>query len=211
MASQNNAQNVSVGKPAVDGAIWVAPLNTPVPTDASSPLNDAFKCVGFISEDGLTNSTSRDSETMKAWGGVTVRKSQTSYEDTWSFTMIETNETVMKVAYGEANVTGDVESGLTVLHNEKELGDHAYVIETIIGTTEDGFDRIKRIVIPDGTVTETTDIQYTDDSLLGYGVTLTGLPDANGNCGYEYIAKSTIKKMSVMANEEQVTTFKKPQ
>lgn len=207
--SGNNAQNVGIGKPKVDGAIWVAPTSTTVPTDGTTELNPAFKCVGFISEDGLTNSTSRESETMKAWGSVTVRKSQTSYEDTWKFTMIETNEEVMKVVYGDKNVSKNEPSGLTVLHNEQELGDHAYVVETIIGQTAEGKDRIKRIVIPVGTITETDDIEYKDDSLLGYGVTITGLPDSKGNCAYEYIAETQASPIA-LSMDESTTVYKKP-
>ncbi len=48
----NDAKNVSVGKPLATGAIFVAPIGTTAPTDAKTALNEAFKCVGYVSEDG---------------------------------------------------------------------------------------------------------------------------------------------------------------
>ena len=68
----NVASNVSAGKPKTTGAIWVAPKGSTLPTDTATALDAAFKCLGYCSDDGLTNSTDLESETIKAWGGDTV-------------------------------------------------------------------------------------------------------------------------------------------
>lgn len=196
MANGNNSANVAVAKPNVEGAIYAGPTSTTAPTNAADKLPEGLKCLGYISEDGLTNAISRDSESYKAWGGATVGQAQTSYEDTFNFKMIETKADTMKIVFGDSNVTGDDESGLTVLHNEKELGEHMYVVETVLGT-----DRIKRIVIPRGVIQEIGDIVYRDEELLGYEVTVLGLPDTNGNSAYEYIAKAVATSLSVNAAE----------
>ena len=40
-----NAEHVSAAKPKTGGAIYRAPLGTTLPTDASTALNAAFKCL----------------------------------------------------------------------------------------------------------------------------------------------------------------------
>lgn len=182
-----DAKNVSYGKPQIGGAIYSAPLGTALPTDAITDLDTSFKNLGYISEDGLINSNTRETEVIKAWGGDTVLVTQTSKDDTFQYTLIETlNIDVLKEVYGEGNVTGDLDTGITIKSNAIPLEGHSIVIDMILKG-----DVLKRIVIPNGTVSEIGDIQYVDNDATGYETTLTCAADEEGNTHYEYVQKAS--------------------
>ena len=183
----NTATNVTAGKPAIGGAIFIAPAGTSLPSDASTALANTFKCLGYVSEDGLTNDNSPESEDIKAWGGDTVLNIQTSKDDTFGFTLIEVmNADVLKVVYGDSNVTGALSTGLTVKANSKELSEYVWAIDMILRGGA-----LKRIVIPAGKVKEIGTITYSDSNAVGYEITLGTTPDSSGNTHYEYIKKTS--------------------
>ena len=174
--------NVSAGKPKVGGAIFRAPLGTTLPTDAETALGDAFKKLGYASEDGLSNTFSPETENIKAWGGEIVLPIQTGKDDQFSFTLIETlNAEVLKAVYGSDNVTGTLATGITVEANADEAEEACWVFEILM---RNGV--MRRIVIPDGKITEIGEITYSDSAAVGYACTVTALPDSAGNSHYEY-------------------------
>lgn len=180
------ANNVSAAKPKVGGAVYVAtPSDTlTLPTDATTALAAGFKSLGYISEDGLTNSTTMDSNSIKAWGGDDVLMLYEGREDEFNFTLIEAlNIEVLKQVYGADNVTGALAAGITIAAKSNlEMPEQVYVADMIL---KDG--TAKRIVIPAARVTNVGDITYADSDAIGYDTTIRALPDASGNTHYEYI------------------------
>ncbi len=180
--------NVSTAKPKVGGALSVGAKGSTLPTDASSTLATAYKSLGYISEDGLTNTNSPESESIKAWGGDVVATPMTGKEDTFTFSLIEVlNVDVLKYVYGDDNVTGDIDTGITVKAKADEPEEHVLVFDMILRGA------LKRIVVPHGTITEIGEIGYKDSEAAGYEVTVSAAPDADGVTHYEYVKSSTAK------------------
>ena len=176
------ATNVAAGKPAIGGAISVGATTLTLPTDATTSLASGFVSLGYCSEDGLTNANERSSTDIKAWGGDIVLSVQDEKTDTFSFTLIEAlNTDVLKAYFGDSNVTGSLDAGITVKANSQELPEKAWVIDMVLRGA------LKRVVIPNGKVTSTEEITYADSDVVGLGVTITAYPNASGDTHYEYI------------------------
>lgn len=74
-STTNDSTMVSLGKFKVGGYAYWAPSGTALPTDSSAPLAAAFKLLGYLSEDGLTNATDTDTTEIKDANGTTVMRS----------------------------------------------------------------------------------------------------------------------------------------
>lgn len=184
----NVVTNVTTGKPKTGGAVFRAPAGTTLPVDAVAELAEGFVCLGYCSEDGLTNANGLSSEAIKAWGGDTVLITETDHSDTFSLTLIEgLNADVLKTIYGEGNVTGDLATGLKVTVNTEAHEDYVWVVDMVM---RGGV--LKRVVIPQGRVSEIAEITYSDSSAVGYGITITAQNDTTGTSHYEYFKDATV-------------------
>lgn len=182
----NVVSNVTAGKPNPTGAIFRAPVGTTLPTDTDASLDEAFVCLGFCSDDGVTNAGEMDSETIKAWGGQTVLVTSTSTDDTFQFKLIEAlNAEVKKFIYGDSNVTGTLATGMAVSVEGFSQADSSFVIDMKMR------DNTKhRIVIPSASISEVGEITYADSEAVGYDVTLSCAADSNGKNHYEYTKRT---------------------
>ena len=166
----NDATLVAVGKPKVGGAIYRAPYGTVLPTDATTALDAAFKCLGYASDDGLKNENKPSTETLKAWGGDTVGAPLKEKTDNFTFTLIESlNVEVLKAIFGDSNVTGTLATGITVSAVSEDSDASAWVFDIKMGKNA------KRVVLPNAKISEVAEITYKDDEAVGYETTLTAM------------------------------------
>jgi hypothetical protein len=181
----NTATNVTTGKPNISGAVYVAPIGTTLPTDATTALDNAFVCLGYVSEDGLENNNDMDVSAIKAWGGMIVYRSLNELDDNFVLTLIESeNADVLKAVYGSNNVTVDADGNVTVAVKADDPEENVWVFELALRNS-----RAKRIVIADGAITAREAITYNDSDAVGYGITVSAYPDANGETHKEYLEK----------------------
>lgn len=179
------AANVSAGKPKIGGAIYTAPVGTPLPTNAVDPLDAGFVGLGYVSDDGTSNGTAIETSKIKAWGGDTVLLIQNSKDDTFKYKLIEAlNKEVVGYVYGEDNVSGNIEEGLTIHVNNSDVPERSIVIDMIMRGNV-----LKRIVIPDCKISDVAEIVYNDSDPVGYETTVDCIPDENGDTHIEYIQK----------------------
>lgn len=180
-ATTNNAANVSVGKGVPGNYANSAPIGTTLPVSIDEDLDEAFDNLGLIGEDGITNSIEEDTENIVDMNGDTVLVTRSSREETYNFILIETKKNSLGEKYGHTNVT-DAEGVITVKHNAKDRSPRVYVFDFEL---TDG--RRQRTVIPNGKVTEVGETVYNSTEAIGYEVTVTCSPDANGDSVIEYI------------------------
>lgn len=175
----NTVSNVTFGKPQKTGAVYWAPSGTTLPADASTALGSSFTCLGYVSEDGVTNSNSPSSDSVKAWGGDKVLTVSADKPDEWKLKLIEAlNVNVLKAVYGDGNVSGELDTGITVRANSDPNESAVWVIDMLQRNNTK-----KRIVIPVGTVTALEDITYKDSDAVGYGITVSAAP---GDESFDY-------------------------
>lgn len=175
----NNAQLVSLGKPKKGGAIFRAPFGTTLPTSADAVLDEAFVCLGYVNEDGLTNNNSASTDPIRAWGGDIVLLVDNEKEDTFALSLMESlNVDVLKAVYGDDNVSGTLDNGITIRANNTPAEASSWVIDMEMrnGTK-------KRIVIQNGIISELSEISYVDTEAVGYGVTINAMP---GDSSFDY-------------------------
>lgn len=179
----NTATNVSTGRPNIAGGVYVAPKGTALPTDATTPLASDYTCLGYVSEDGLSNSNDLTMSDIKEWGGAIVYRSLSEMIDNFGLALIESeNVDVLKTVYGSANVT-ESDGAITVTVNTNDPEEKVWIFELALRGNKK-----KRIVIETGAITSREEIVYNSEEAIAYGITVTAYPDANGTTHKEYIA-----------------------
>lgn len=163
----NNVANVNV---AVTGAVSVAPEGTTAPTTAISALDAAFKTVGYITQDGVTESRERSVSNIVAWqNSDVVRTVITEASIKLMFGMLETNADSVKLFYGSA-VSG-VDGSVQIVPGQTG-GRQSFVVDYVDGSS------LVRLYIPHGEVVEVDDVVLTSGDAVVYSVTIQAFPDA---------------------------------
>lgn len=181
-----SAKDVLVASPATaTGGILAGDLGTALPTDASMELDEALVPHGYVGEEGLTMTTNRTTERIRAWGGSTVRVVQTEHDVTFSFMLLETSVVTAEAVFGEGNVTFTPAGAghgnkLDIVVTDEVLPHKAWLFNI-----KDGRKAV-RVAVPNGQITEVGDTAFVHSNATGWQVTLEAFEDESGAKAYIY-------------------------
>lgn len=182
----NNGSKVAAARPKVGGAVYWAPSGTALPTNASTALGAGFKCLGPVSEDGVTPSRDTNVENIKEWDGSTLATLLTEENRTFEFTLYGIYDAdALNFMFGAASVVTTPAAGasgtLVAITDKGGKPDKGVlVLEMTHGKVK------QRKVVPVADPTVTDEGPYASGELRSYTVSVEALKDASGNFSYEY-------------------------
>jgi hypothetical protein len=184
--SGNNVAQVIAANPLITGGFYSAPLGTALPTTSGVALNMAFIPLGYIGDNGVTQTSQRQITDVNAWGGDLVATLQDKFDITIKLDFLQALDAdVKKAVFHTDNVTVTPSTPFSgteikVLHNSKLLETRSWSIESYYDAAT------MRLIMPRGRIVEVGDIKYSHKELTMYAATLKLFPDTSGNHAYEY-------------------------
>lgn len=187
MASNNALILAAIAAAGTTGTelLWVAPVGTTLPTDATTALPAAWKSAGFISQDGIEKSIKTSSSDVKAFGTLSpVRKIVTDEEVTFKISMLEHNA-ISLALYNKLPLSGA--GALTITSGAFSIADGKPRVQrySVVADLVDGANRV-RAVIEQFEVTERESQAYKAGEAIALGITATAYPGATGDSVITY-------------------------
>lgn len=204
-----NAKKVLIGTPdqLTTGPILRAPAGTPVPdlkdlTPASVTLDQKYKDVGYVNEDGITISPDYSTNDVSEWGGSVVRRILETFTGEISFTLIQTDENAFRMAFGDSHVTVNAASSTHGTQLKGELGAHLPDPGAWVFKMKDGAARML-ICVPNGQVTSLDEITFNSTDPIGWAITLFCGADSHGESIYILTDDGQLSTGRATAEERQ--------
>lgn len=176
-----NADNIAIVRPAVEGAAHSAPSTATLPTSATATMT-GFSSLGWLSEDGISMSINKSTQDIKGFGGDIALTIQTEHSVEFKLKPLEFNVTVKKEIFGASNV--DASGNVTITGDE--LDTRKWVFDMRGRNNE-----LIRICVPAGKVTEIGEIPFKTGEPVASELTIDCFPDASGAKAYIYVGTAT--------------------
>lgn len=185
----SNAKNVYAAEPLATGSLIVFPLGTEPPAERDDPdgataeLPEGGIDLGHIGEDGFTETTERNTDKKRNFGGKVVKVLQTEYNHQLKFVFLESlNAYVLKAVYGDNNVVVSPADGThgtrcVVRKNSRKLPRKTWCIDT----TDTELNAFYRNWVPEGQIVELSDVVVVHSDTIMYEVTMECYEDPGGD------------------------------
>ncbi|MCX5202492.1 phage tail protein [Streptomyces sp. NBC_00237] len=166
-----------------NGGGWVSPVGTPALASPLAQPQSPWQALGAISDDGLVNGWDEDSQEFTPWGLTSPFRTQiTKSVRTFGLTVWETSrKPVMSLHYrlDDADLTPDGDGITKFAETASPVPDRrAFWFIVLDGGSARGF------YVPQGEISDRSDVTYKQDEMSGFEWTITTYPDAAGNTVY---------------------------
>lgn len=166
-----NVDNVTV---AITGGARYSPVGTTAPTTPTAAYAAGWLEMGYISEDGITESGNVETTEIKAWqNGTTVRKVISAYDLVFKLTVITKDKDIWALWYPGSTIA--TAAGVTTTTVKAPTSDpKAFGFDVVDGAKHE------RILVPKGEVTSRGDIVYKSDEPIGFELEITAYRASDG-------------------------------
>lgn len=189
-ANANNTANVSAARGVKGGYFFIAPVGTELPSDYSTPLPAAYKCLGFISSDGYEESVDEDSDELTDINGDVMDETTSKRVESAAVTLAEIKAQTLAAMYGDENVS-DKDGMITVRHNGNSHPTFVYALELLLKDN-----RKWRKVVPLGKSSELDSLKIAASELASRQLTIKYLSsdELGGDTCRDYIQSTETTK-----------------
>lgn len=175
-----NTDNVRVWGD-ITSAVYVGDKGATAPTGATDAPGAAYTELGWMSDDGLTETRDVKSDQKRAWqGGALVRTVRSGDSRKFKFVCWETNAATVGLTRPGSSVT--TTTGVTHTRVKAFVGSdvRSWVIDQVDGSIHN------RKLVPTGEVIEIGDIKGSNGEIVAYEMTVECYPDSDGTLYEEY-------------------------
>jgi hypothetical protein len=184
----NNKANVSTTRGVKGGYLFAAPLGTTgAPTKANfqtwgSNIPAGWVNLGYIPEDGFTESVERDSgDSFRDINLDVVESGAGSATESFNVALMEIAKDPLALQYGRDNVT-DEDGVVEVRHNWSNMDDHNQIVALLL--LKNGRKWVK--YVPDCQTTDLGEFTGNRSTIAQRQLTLTYNTDADGNGCFDW-------------------------
>lgn len=183
VADTPKLEEAAVGSALVTGAVFVAPTSTPLPTDATTELDAAFKMLSFTDEGGVIFTESSNKKELRVWEGQALARTiRTGRAEQVKLKPVNINKRVAEITWGADAVSADQAGALSIGHHGGPVEPVHMVIEVIPFAGA-----VQRFCLK-GQLTELGDLVLNGQDSEGREMTFDCLALPDGKTVHEYIA-----------------------
>ncbi len=166
-----------------NGGGWAAPVGTAQPVNPSATPGAPWLALGAISEEGLTNGVEEDTQSFTPWGlSSPFRTVVSSSVRTFQLTVWETFRPIIRGLHNRlevADLVPDEDGIVTYAESATQRPDRrSFIFDVYDGNTWE------RAYVPEGEITERSEVTYQQTEMTGYQWTISTYPDSAGNLVY---------------------------